>query len=246
MSGIETFRVRVNEFEGPLDLLLTLIEKKKMCVNDVSLAEITDSFLEHLRQMENYSFEKTSDFIAVAATLILAKSLSLLPTLSLTSEEHSSIDDLEERLRTYKRIKELSLHIRERFGKMRMFGRGDIPEKIVPSFKPSDSLTLAQMADSMRSVLAVMPRRDNKKPEVRVKKALNLEDVVADLIQRAKKSISMSFKDFVANKNEKVNIIVSFLAMLELVKRGSIMVRQEAHFDDISIETQDCDTPRYG
>jgi segregation and condensation protein A len=239
------YQVRVNEFEGPLDLLLSLIEKKKLCINDVSLAEITDSFLEHIRALPEYSFERTTDFISVAATLILIKSLSLLPSLSLTRDEQTSIQDLEDRLITYKRICELTVRVREIFCRRTMFPRGEIRFVREPVFAPTPSLNLAYMRESVFDAINKLPIKELR-PEVRVKNTINLEDVITDLVGRVQRNFKMRFNDFVGGRTEKINVIVSFLAMLELVKRGSIIANQESHFEEIHMESQICDVPRYG
>lgn len=242
----KSFIVNVPSFEGPLDLLLSLIEKKKLCINDVSLAEITDNFLAHVRELEVYSFERATEFIGVASTLILIKSASLLPSLSLTTDESKSIEDLEQRLREYQRIKELAEHVRVRFGRSRLFSRGYVPTPhVAPIFAPSRSLSVGMLRGMIQSLIEARPPR-LARPEVSVGSVLRLEDVVASLVARVERAMSTSFREFIGERREKVHVIVHFLAMLELVKQGTIYVRQENDFEDISIETRTCVVPHYG
>src|SRR5689334_22763292 len=111
-----SFTVKTQAFEGPLDLLLDLIEKKKLFVNDISLAKVTDDFIEHVKQFENLPMGEAAHFILVASTLLLIKSKSLLPDLNLTEDEKGDIHDLEIRLKIYQRIKEAGKHVQALFG----------------------------------------------------------------------------------------------------------------------------------
>lgn len=106
-----------------MDLLLSLIEKRKFSINDVSLAEITDQYVEYLKKLQNFPIEEVTFFIVIASTLMLIKSRSLMPGLELTDEEEQSIEELEERLKLYRRIRQLSLHIKNLFGRNPLFSR---------------------------------------------------------------------------------------------------------------------------
>src|ERR1035437_2753511 len=109
------FTIKTQSFEGPLDLLLDLIEKRKLFINDISLAQVTDDFISHIKQGTGVSMGESAHFILVASTLLLIKSKSLLPDLNLTDEEQGDISDLERRLKMYKCIKEASVHVRRLF-----------------------------------------------------------------------------------------------------------------------------------
>jgi segregation and condensation protein A len=110
------FIVKTQSFEGPLDLLLELIEKKKLFISDISLAQVTDDFIEHIKNMGDIAIGESAHFILVASTLLLIKSKSLLPSLVLTEEEQGDIRNLEARLKIYKRIKEASQNVAKMFG----------------------------------------------------------------------------------------------------------------------------------
>src|SRR3989344_4410007 len=96
------FKIHIEGFEGPLELLLSLIEKRKLPINDVSLASVTDEYILHIQQQKEFPLSETSHFILIASTLLLIKSKSLLPTLELTEEEAGDIENLERRLKLYK------------------------------------------------------------------------------------------------------------------------------------------------
>ncbi|MDQ3014598.1 MAG: segregation/condensation protein A [bacterium] len=241
---LEDFKIKTETFEGPLDLLLTLIEKRKLFVNDISLAKVTDDFISYVQTRENFPIAESAQFILIASTLLLIKSKSLLPTLNLTEEEEASIEDLEHRLKLYQRIRDLSLHIKDKFGKHIIFEKNQ-SRIVTPIFSPDESMTVPNLLNSIRTVLVNLPKKEHL-PKAVVKKVISLEEMMESLTSRIQSSLKMSFKEFSGHgKVEKVNVIVSFLAMLELVKQGAIDVRQETDFDDIHIETQDVGVPRY-
>lgn len=242
---MEQFKVKTSHFEGPLDLLLDLIEKRKLFINDISLAKVADDYIEYVRSLEQFPLADSANFVLIASTLVLIKSKSLLPNLALSEEEEQSIGDLERRLKLYKRIKELSTHVRDRFGSHMIFPKSD-SRMITPVFTPSKDTSLANLMSAIKRVLQELPKKELL-PKAIVKKVLSLEDAIEGLTQRIKTSLQMSFRQFAnVGKEEKVTIIVHFLAMLELVKQGVIMVKQEKDFDDITIQTEAIGTPQYG
>ncbi|MBI5140551.1 MAG: segregation/condensation protein A [Candidatus Vogelbacteria bacterium] len=245
----ETYKVKVGEVEGPLDLILSLIEKRKLHISDVSLSEITDGYLEYIEQLGRFPVEDTVNFISVASTLILIKSISLLPDLQITEEERESIDDLNERLRLYKEIKDKSAYVKEMFGNRIIFS-GGLKRDTAVIFTPTREITLQNILASVSNVLSNLPKLE-KVPEAVIKKVMSLEEAICGLVERIKVDLKTSFHKLYGNKSktsdraEKVSVIVNFLAMLELVRRGLIFVKQDHHFQDIDIETGKCGAPVY-
>lgn len=239
------YQIKTDVFEGPLELLLDLVEKRKLFINEISLAQVADDYIAHLKQFEKMPVDFVSNFLIVAATLILIKSKSLLPTLSLTEEETHDIDELERRLKEYQKIRDLSVHVKQMFGANISFQKGQ-PRERTPVFTPSDEISTQSIFSAIRDVIAHFPKKITL-PKIVVKKVVSLEDMMDHLTTRITSSLRMSFRDFAGvGKEEKVNIIVSFLAMLELVKQGMIAVTQGSHGDDIEIETKTLETPNYG
>lgn len=239
------YQIKTDVFEGPLELLLDLVEKRKLFINEISLAQVADDYIAHLKQFERMPVDFVSNFLIVASTLILIKSKSLLPTLSLTEEETHDIDELERRLKEYQKIRELSVHVKERFGASVSFPKGQ-PREREAVFTPSEEISTQSIFDAMREMILHFPKKVTL-PKLVVKKVISLEDMMDRLTTRITGSLKMSFRDFAGvGKEEKVNIIVSFLAMLELVKQGMIAVTQGSHGDDIEIETNVLETPNYG
>ncbi|HVS79862.1 MAG TPA: ScpA family protein [Candidatus Paceibacterota bacterium] len=246
----EQYKIKTQVFEGPLELLLDLIEKRKLFINDISLSQVTDDFLSYIKEKENFPLGLSANFILVASTLLLIKSKSLLPSIELTEEEQGSIDDLERRLKELERIRELSLHVKSLFGKRIIFGRLQSRER-KPVFAPDPAMTMANIVIAAQSVLNSLPKKEMK-PEVTVKKIISLEETIDKLTARIAKSLKLSFRDFAGhgtdsalNHEKKVEVIVSFLAMLELAKQGIIAVSQNDLFDDIHMETESIGVPKY-
>ncbi|MBI4155790.1 MAG: segregation/condensation protein A [Candidatus Zambryskibacteria bacterium] len=231
-------------FEGPLDTLLSLIEKRKLFINDISLAQVADDYISYIKSLENFPIADSAHFILIASTLVLIKSKSLLPNLSLTEEEQHSIEDLEARLQEYQKYKALAVHLRERFGIQTEYLRLPSKEKVIV-FAPDKNMSVKRIHETIQSVIREMPKKEFV-PKAIVQKVISLEEMMGNLSKRINATLKMSFKDFAkVGKTEKLNVIVSFLAMLELVKQGIIHVRQDKHFHDIEIETQMTGIPNY-
>ncbi len=244
MEETNDFRLKMTNFEGPLDLLLSLIEKKKLHISDITLAQVTDDYIAFIRSGQNISIENMANFILVASTLILIKSYSLISTLSITEEEKENIEDLENRLKTYQRIKELAVYIKDLFGKQIIWSRETV-KNYEPVFAPTGELTKDNLHSAIQSVIASLPKKEAL-PKVTVQKVMSLEEVITNLTGRIQKAFKMRFSDYVKeNRHEKVNVIVSFLGMLELVKQGIIDVKQNLHFEDIEMESSNLGVPRY-
>lgn len=230
-----TYTIKTKNFEGPFDLLLQLIEKRKLHISDISLAHITDDYIAHIKELDSFPLGEAAHFILIASTLVLIKSRSLLPTLALTPEEEGDIRELERRLIEYKRIKELSAHIEKQFNIRPIF----IPahtSRITPVFSPTKKITISAMYEYIKHVLSLLPTKEMI-PQAFVKKVASLEDTIMLLMERIKKDMKIRLGDF--NKTGaagKIHIIVSFLAVLELVKRGAVLVSQHTQFGDIHIE----------
>ena len=230
------YAVKLNQFEGPLDLLLSLIEKRKMSVNDVSLSEISEKYMEYLKQLSDFPLEEAAGFAVVASTLMLIKSKSLMPSLELNEEEEQSIAELENRLKIYREIRRLSFHIKDRFNKNPLFGREPF-KGVKAGFIEPKSLTMEIILSAVKSIIERLPKPE-KLHEVAVKKIVSLEEKIIELTERVRTKLEISFSELSLKdgKNIKIEIIVNFLAMLELAKQGIIMVSQSDSFGNIQMK----------
>ena len=238
-----SYTIKTAEFEGPLDLLLNLIEKRKLFINDISLSKIAEEYIAYVSTHQDFPLADAAQFVLIASTLVLIKSKSLLPTLSLSEEEQGNIKQLEDRLKEYQRIWELTVHVLARYGKQILFTNA--PQPLTPVFAPDESMTLASIVSAVRDALANLPKIESL-PKAIVKKVISLEEMVSTLTDRIKSALKMNFKEFTRGATEnKVEVIVGFLALLELVKQGVVRVTQESHKEDIVIESDALGVPRY-
>jgi len=235
-----SYTVKTKVFQGPFDLLLELIQKRKLHISEVSLSEVTDDFLSHIKELKEAKLPGIVNFISVASTLILIKSKSLLPILQFTEEEESDVRNLEDRLRLYAAVQDVAKEIQEQFGKQIIFQREvNIPSE--PIFTPDSKITLKNLEISIAGVLEALPKKEIEKPEILVSRVISLEEMIQSLTERIQKGIQFSFKSISTNESlinvreKKVYAIVSFLAMLELIRGGLIDAMQENTFEDISI-----------
>lgn len=244
MSG---YHVKTEVFEGPLELLLTLIEKRKLLINEISLAQVADDFIAYVQNHQRFPLAETAQFVFVASTLLLIKSRSLLPQLSLTEEEEASVEELEARLKLYQLFRGIGKSLQQDFGKYILFAQAKrpIPD---PVFCPTTHTSVVGIHDAIRRVLTNLPKPTVKKPEAIVETIVSLEEMIDRLTKRVQHALKTSFCQFSGHGSgaKRVEVVVSFLAMLELVKQGIVQVEQESRYADILIETDRVGTPRYG
>ena len=244
--------LKTENFEGPVGLLLDLIERKKMPISEVSLAAISGQFLDYLKTFENLPYADTASFIETASILMLIKSRSLLPQMEISEEERQSIEELEKRLDIYKFIRNVSGAIKNIYGKNPMFVRESFANlDALFGVKPAN-LSLENVLEAARSVISFFPEEESL-PQVKIGRIIKLEEKIAELAQRIQDNIQTCFSDFSglayrqAGQNKcgksreelnemKTEIIVSFLALLELVKRGIAMAEQENAFGNINVK----------
>jgi segregation and condensation protein A len=239
----EKFSIKTEQFEGPLELLIELVEKRKLLINDISLAEVTDEYMARVSAMQEQSLPNTAQFITLAATLLLIKSKSLLPVLELTDEEESNIEDLEERLKRYQLYRQAAGDIADIFGTSLQLAPAQ-PVKQPPVFTPDSQCDLENLNQRLESVLQELPKLKHK-PKVKVRPTISLEEMIVSLKRRIENEITTRFSDIRNSEPEHKNVIVGFLAILELVKQGDVLVLQAGRFDDIEVTLGQTDTPRY-
>jgi segregation and condensation protein A len=173
------YSVKTPVFEGPLDLLLDLIEKRKLFVSDVSLAAVTDDFVRYIETHEEFPIEESAEFIVLASTLMLIKSRSLLPSLPLTEEETASIEDLELRLKLYQKTRELAAELKKLYGRHVIYER--VPRmKEVVIFSPDSKTDIKNLSDALERVLESLPKKEVMQ-KVMVRKIISLEQTIEKL-----------------------------------------------------------------
>jgi segregation and condensation protein A len=237
------FEIKIDAFEGPLELLLELIQKRKLFINDISLSEVADEYIEIARARESFPTDDAATFIVIASTLLLIKSKSLLPELNLTQEEEEDVGELEHRLHLYKIFSDYAEELGKQFGITLLFPQQERKEVIF--FRPHESIDTNSLGTALSEVIERFPKKEMLK-RATVQKVIRLEEVIQDLARRIQNELSIHFNT-VAGKGikEKKEIIVTFLAVLELVKQGMVFVEQENAFGDMQIESREVATPNY-
>lgn len=231
-------RIKTASFEGPFDVLLSLIEARKLFINDIALAEVTAEYLAYIKNTSLH-YKEVTYFLIIAGTLVLIKSRSLLPSLSLSNEEEEKIVDLEKRLQLYQEVKNISSKIKELFGKDTLYFKEErIHEEIF--FVPDANITKETMANLIYGVLTTIPKVEIL-PTIHVEKMINIEEIMDSLVERIEEALTFSFStiskhpDPKSQKEARIYTIVSFLAMLELIRNGIIDVVQQHNFNEMII-----------
>ena len=242
---MEMPKVKVANFEGPFDLLLHLIKKNEMDIYNVEIYKITNQYLKFLDDMKIMDLEITSEFIVVAATLIEIKSKKLLPVIKNTEENEEDIEkNLMEKLIEYKKIKGAALLLRDRY-----VNSGDIYTKKPEIIEVLDSknkeedifknTTLLDLYNIYNNLIENFFRKQNKESVIQRKIYVDkykIEDKMNDLLKVIDKNKILKFKEIIVESECKLEAVVSFLALLELIKLRIIKAYQDDNFSDIIIE----------
>ena len=243
--------VKLQVFEGPLDLLLHLIEKNKVDIYDIPIAEITEQYMEYIRQMEEGDMNVMSEFLLMAATLLDIKCRMLLPReVNEEGEEEDPRAELVQKLLEYKAYKYMSYELRDmQVDALKVFYKPPtIPEEVLKFREPVNyeellaDLTLTRLNEIFRNCLK---RQEDKVDPVRShfgrieKDEVNIDakaNYVAGYIRSHKR---MNFRELLENQKSRMDVIVTFLVVLELMKTGVVSVEQESIEDDIIITTRE-------
>ena len=241
--------VKLEVFEGPLDLLLHLIEKNKVNIYDIPIAEITDKYMEYIHQMQREDLNIMSEFMVMAATLISIKCRMLLPKeVNEEGEEEDPREELVRQLLEYKMYKYMSYELRDRMAAAakNVYKAPTVPAEVLSYREPVDTeellegLTLAKLNDIFQSVIR---RQEDKVDPIRSKfgkiekEEVSLPDKMDEVEEYARNHKNFGFRDLLSRQSSKVQVIVTFLSILELMKMGKIRISQEEIFGEIYIES---------
>ena len=239
--------IKLEAFEGPLDLLLHLIDKNKVDIYDIPIVEITNQYMEYIQEMQKKDLNVMSEFLLMAATLLDIKCRMLLPVeVNEEGEEEDPRQELVEQLLQYKMYKYMSYELKDRQmdGERLMFKGETLPSEVKEYQEPVDldvlleGVTLSRLNDVFQDI---MKRQFNKIDPVRStfgkieKEEITVEDKMSYLNEYVKTHKEFSFSELLKKQKTKMQTIVTFLAILEMMKMGTISVKQENTFDDIII-----------
>lgn len=226
------YQIKLDKFEGPLDLLLKLIEEEKLGINEISLAQVANKYLDYVNKATDISIEELADFLAVTAKLILIKSRSLLPTLDLEEEE----DNLVEQLKIYKeyydaskKIEALSKSKNQSFCRLKPLKISEI------KFSPPPKFSLYKLREIFEIVLKNL-EFIQVMPQAAIEKTLNITEKIDHIKNLILKNIKINFSKILGRAKDKTEMIVSFLAILELIKQRVVTAGQDKIFEEITIE----------
>lgn len=239
--------VKLEAFDGPLDLLLHLIEKNKIDIFDIPIVEITEQYMEYVEQMETKDMEVMSDFLVMAATLLKIKSKMLLPAqVNEEGEEEDPRAELVERLLEYKMYKYASYELKDRQmdASRLLFKESTIPDEIADYKEEVDvgsllsDVTLSRLQDIFKGI---MKKQVDKIDPIRSKfgkiekEQVSLTDRMIYIEEYAMLHQKFNFRKLLEEQSDKITLIVTFLGILELMKVGKLKIVQENIFDDIWI-----------
>ena len=234
------YAIKIENFEGPLDLLCHLIDKNKMNINDIKLNDITDQYIEHINKMEEMNLEVTSEFLVMASTLIYLKSKSLLPKEG-DNEEEISEEELLRRIIEYKKYKEITKNLREMYNnsEIRFY---KLPDNIeLPKQKLEIEYEQQNIVDAYSNIVRINEEKQNENAQNIEKIAITdkytvaskVKDMLKELVKRPKFIFNTLFS---LNRCEKEEVVTAFSGLLELSRRSKVITRQEELFGDISVE----------
>jgi segregation and condensation protein A len=242
--------VKLQVFEGPLDLLMHLIDKNKIDIYDIPIVEITNQYMEYIEAMEQSDLNVMSEFLLMAATLLDIKCRMLLPKeVNEDGEEEDPRQELVEQLLQYKMYKYMSYELKDRQvdGERVMYRKPYIPDQVADYVEPVDldelleDLTLGKLQSIFQDV---MRKQTDKIDQIRSrfgkieKEEITVSEKLSQVEEYALKHHRFSFRELISKQHSRIQIVVTFLAILEMMKSGQIVIEQEQPFDDILITSQ--------
>jgi segregation and condensation protein A len=220
-------------FQGPLDLLLHLIERNELDITEVSLLQVTEQYLGYLRAAEEINLGALADFVAIGARLLLLKSRALLPVEDEEIEfEEDDPEDLVKALREYRRFKEAAAFLRERDTGHQTYRR-EVPPPEVTLPTGLDRVTLDSLVEVLRDVMERLP--EEEPGESVLTERVRLRDRLRGLVDLLERDQRTSFRRLVEHATSRVSVIVDFLAVLELIKSRYLEATQSERFGDIDL-----------
>ncbi len=225
--------IHLDHFSGPLDLLLQLIEQKEMDITTVSITSVTEQFLSHLDEVEDRNPEELADFLVMATRLLLLKSHALLPYLYLEEEPDSG--QLAAQLRMYKAYVDAMGGLEQLIARHEyLHPRQSVaPQEVV--FRAPESVGVKELKQFFVEVLERL-EPVVKIPKTAMQKVLSLREKLCQIEELIESQVKLRFKELLADSDDREEVVVTFLALLELVKKQAVCISQEKLFSDITIE----------
>ena len=227
--------VKLRQFEGPLDLLLSLIQEQKLNITELALSEVTEQFLGYVKNLENIDATALADYLSIAAKLLVIKSKAILPSLEVEAMEEESGEDLASRLILYQQFKEAAKWLKARDSRQKQSFMRTLVFSQRISFLPDPELKTEHLQQSALGILQILKELDNL-PKAQIREAISIGDKIKELQTLLSGKIETSLNDLLKTAKNKPEIIITFLALLELTKQRLLSVEQEDLFTDITIK----------
>lgn len=232
-DAAQKFVVKDSQFQGPLDVLLDLIEEKKLDITTISLAAVTADFLKYVENLQIDDKRALAEFLSVLAKLLLIKSRSILPALAVLPEEEEDLKILEWRLKELKKYRDAGKLLAKLFAQNRHSYNREAFSGLEPIFYPPPIISVHDLLQAFQYVFSAIAAA---RAVWELPKPINLDDKINEVMGRIAKSLSsVSFKSMITKKDRE-EIIVLFLAILHLARNAGIMIRQEGNFGEITLE----------
>ncbi len=235
IDASESYEVRLEVFQGPLDLLLFLIRKKKIDIHDIPIAIITREYLKYLNAKERINLDREAEFLLIAALLICIKSQMLLPRERALEEEGDPRQVLVDRLLEYQKIKAASAQLKEKEDEeLQRWKRVVLPPLLSDSDEGVDA-TEVSLFDLAEQFFVLMKSKENEDIRIIRGRKFSLEEKIKEILELLKKKSWLDFLDFFNQQGSLEEAFVSFISLLELIKSGIIAAVQESHFQTIKV-----------
>lgn len=231
-------KVKIAQFEGPLDLLLSLIEQRQLDITTIALAEVTEQFLQYIKQLSSIDPTVLADFLSIAAKLLVIKSKAILPTLELEDEEEDAGFDLEGKLLLYKQFKEVAKYLKHLDNKRKQSFTRSISFEQKISFYPDPNISTQVLHQNILIVLNGLKELDAL-PKAKLKEAVSIQEKIDHLRITLGNKIETKLSDLLKTAKNKGEIIITFLALLELIKQRIFVADQDALFTEVVIKKYD-------
>lgn len=231
-------RAKISQFEGPLDLLLSLIEQRQLDITGIALAEVTEQFLQYIKNLEHQDPTTLADYLSIAAKLLVIKSKAILPSLEIEAEEDDPGADLESKLLLYKQFKEIAKFLKRQDGKRQQSWTriAGFDEKI--NFFPDPNIKSKELHFAILKILNELKELDSL-PKAKIREAVSIQEKISQIQSQLEKQIETKLSDLLKNAKNKDEVIITFLALLELIKQKIFTAHQEAIFDEVVIKKQE-------
>jgi segregation and condensation protein A len=232
-----SFTINQPQYQGPLEVLLSMIEDRKLSISDISLALVADEFMSYITSSQHYPIGQVTSFVWVASTLVLIKAKSLLPTIDITTEEQADIAILEDRLAQLAMVRRAGKSIEAQWGTQPLFRRSSTLGSI-SVFSPGPTVTVTALSEVMNTIIGGIitekaELEQERLHEVVVSQTIRLEEVIEKIHSIVTSRARGTFLEVTQGVTEKRSLIVTFLALLEMARQAQVTLAQTSVFSDI-------------